>query len=757
MKKWFFTLCLLMGMAGLIEAIAQPAFRVIHINFWLDSVDFGQQTIHARHQVSFEGVQSDSVVALQLSSGLIVDSIRHGAAPVSFTRTGEVLRIAHPVSAGVLDSLTIFYHGRPLKDAAWGGVYFQNGPSPYVYNLGVGFYTNPHSLGRAWMPCREEFTQKATIDFYLWAPPGNAGLANGVLVDSPSTASPYWHWRMRHPIPAYLMAWAVGPFHTIDLTADTIPTLVYALAGDTGKVRGSFANVQAMKSAYLDRYGPYRFDKLSYLLIPMNGGMEHAGFIAYGRNLVDGTTRYESVITHEMSHQWWGDRVTAADEGEMWINEGWATFSEWIYYEHHYGRAAMVDAMRDVISKLVHRLPIDRPGEAVAPVPWGRTYDGMLVYERGGLTAHNLRHYMGDSLFFHSIQQLMNAGFINLSSAGLRDSFEKYSGLSLDDFFQDWVWKPGFPLFQIRRVDTLSPTSYRVHIAQHLRGAPTYYTHVPLDVTAFRDGEPAERQRVVLDGAADSFVVSFSQPAELLWLHPDNELAAASVSRRWRIADTLPHEWPYGYVTFRASAVTDTAMVIIAHRWVNPDSQTVGNIAVNPNRYWTVGTNGSIQGRITFYYLGRSGGGRTGRVDYPFIRKENRLVLLYRPHPGRAWQVDAAAVQNMGSPTDYNGTFETDLRPGDYTIGKLTAAAALRKWFQQKTKFFLDGQTLILDRFPERIMQAYWINEHGQIVATLTPTPFQKQFRLPTVPPQPLWLILHTREGLVRVGPVTVP
>ncbi len=738
MKHHLFTIAAGIGLGAASLLHAQSAVDVLHYRFWLDSVDFNGKRIYAKARIVYRGLQPDSAFTLMLKS-LTVDSVRHSGpdTPVAFMHAGEQLHIRRAVQAGGVDSVEVFYHGRPFRDPVWGGVYFQSGPPPYVYNLGVGFQAVPHSLGRAWVLAVEDFTDKARWDFYLRVPAGYVGLANGRLVDSPHGTNPYWHWQMRHPIPAYLAAWAVGPFHTMEIPVGPLTAQIHALAADTAKVAGSFVHLDSAFAIFRRRYGPYRFDRLAYLLIPMAGGMEHATFIALGRNLVTGDTRYEGIIVHELAHQWWGDPLTAANEGDMWLNEGWATFSEWLFYEDMYGRQHRVDHIRRIFSEVVHHVDRLTNRNPVAPVPPNLTYDGLLVYDRGGMTAHNLRYYMGDSLFFAAIRRLMDrAAFGNVSSAALRDSFTAYSGMDLSAFFDDWVWKPGFPLFRIVRVDTLSPTTYRVVVDQHLRHAPSLYRDVPIEVTAFLANGGIERRRFTFNGRRDSAVLSFSAAPRLLWLWPDNELATASISRQWTLTDTQWHAWPYGYVDVKKTGTGD-ARVIIAHRWLNPDSaQTAGGVQPNPLRYWTVGVDSPIAGRLRFYYHGRRGNrGRTAYVDYPFIRNETELVLLYRRSPAEPWQVLSGAVHHMGSRNDYAGSFETALLPGDYALGKGGTGSGIRQWFR-RLKFFFDGEAVIFPPDVPPARHVAWVDAQGRTVE-VHPGGYR---RIPMPGRGPLWL-----------------
>ena len=158
--------------------------------------------------------------------------------------------------------------------------------------------------------------------------------------------------------------------------------------------------------------------------MPFNAGaMEHATNITYPIYAVNGGLGQEELMAHELAHMWWGDNVTCQTDGDMWINEGWASFSEYLFLEDVYSReryeSAMKADLREMLQFAHHREEMYR---AVSGQPHEYVY-GDHVYKKGALVAHNLRGYMGDEAFFSAIDQFMEQF---KHSAVSSDSLEKW-------------------------------------------------------------------------------------------------------------------------------------------------------------------------------------------------------------------------------------------------------------------------------------------------------------------------------------------
>src|SRR5688572_14387829 len=177
-------------------------------------------------------------------------------------------------------------------------------------------------------------------------------------------------------------------------------------------MKNSFINLEAAFDIYENKFGPYRWDRVGYMLESMNSGaMEHAMNIGYPALLANGTLTYESIVVHELSHHWWGDLITCRTAEDMWINEGTAVFCEHVFTEDFYGRDQYLTNIRADVKELIRvcHLPDPNGDDGYWPlsgVPLNHTY-GATTYNKGALMIHSMRPYLGDSLFFAGLKQLL--------------------------------------------------------------------------------------------------------------------------------------------------------------------------------------------------------------------------------------------------------------------------------------------------------------------------------------------------------------
>lgn len=183
------------------------------------------------------------------------------------------------------------------------------------------------------------------------------------------------------------------------------------------------------------------------------GAMEHATNISIGRAFINGTLGYETLWAHELSHMWWGDKVTCKTDADMWLNEGWASFNEALFTQALYGNTAYKNWIRTNHRKVLQFAHIsDGSYLALNAIPSDYTY-GATAYQKGADIVHTLRNYLGDSLFKVGTQHYLDSfAYGNASSANLRDALTSATGINMNRFFDDWIFTPGFPHFSIDSV-----------------------------------------------------------------------------------------------------------------------------------------------------------------------------------------------------------------------------------------------------------------------------------------------------------------
>jgi len=618
---------------------------------------------------------------------LTVDAVQANGSPATFSQSGNSLLITFPapLSPGQLMTLSIDYQGLPKQDdSGWGGIYNQ---TPYHYNLGVGFAADPHSFGRAWFPCFDNFVERCSFEFHITSLAGRPAYCNGTLQsETAQNGQVTRHWKLDEPIPSYLACYATGPYVSWKRTINGIPVEIAAAAVDTNKVRVTFQHLPQALQCFQAWYGPYKWPKIGYSLVPFNAGaMEHATNIAIMRSAIDGTLNFETLWAHELSHHWWGDLATCTTAEDMWLNEGWAVYSEHLFTEFVYGKTAFQNAVRDNFLNVLQNAHVSEGGyRAVSGVPHSITY-GDHVYKKGAVVAHNLRGYLGDTLFQKGIAvALANTNFDDWSSADFRDQLTAATGYDMTSFFEDWVFSPGFTHFSVdstQIVPTGGEFVVKVFVKQKLRGAPQFYQQVPLEFTFVNAAHQRLNQTATVSG--EQSMVTFMLPflPEFVWLNTNLHLTLARSDKEVVLKNSLTQNLTFAKISITATTLPDSALVRAEYHFVRPD--TAG---CNPqgykitDRYWTIEGDfpAGFAGNAGIFYDGR---GQLDQLDAELFAQngpsEDDIRLLYRTKPGQPWQEYPTYFKNkLASPTDKHGFIRIDhVQPGQYTLGKGSSVA----------------------------------------------------------------------------------
>ncbi|MFN0012931.1 MAG: M1 family metallopeptidase [Saprospiraceae bacterium] len=744
----------------------------------LDLSDFTGKTIRGSAKIDFE-TKTGSVNSIHLDLlGMAIDSVVSALAP-TWAYDGKLLQIQWPAALNTGDtaSLEIHYRGKPAQDASgWGGFYWQG---EYAYNLGVGFAADPHSYGRAWFPCFDNFVERCAFDFRMFAPPGKSIFCNGALLANVATGNgSHWFWRIADPIPSYLACVAVGPFASFERSytgeMGMVPVQIAVAAADTNKLIGSFIHLPDALAAFEHWYGPYRWDKIGYSIVPFgSGAMEHATNIAYMRAAVDGTTNSETLMAHELSHHWWGDLATCSTAEDMWLNEGWAVYSEHLFLEHVYGPNRYADAVANNFLDVLENAHIQEGGyRAVSGLPHAYTY-GRHVYNKGAVIAHDLRGYLGDSLFRTGIRAVLEETlFADWSSADLRDKLSTATGYDLTDFFEDWVFQPGFADFSVDSSTVVySPidagTKVYVRVGQKRRGAPALYKNVPLEFTFVDQNNNRQYRTAIISG--EKTTVEFTLPSfglnpDKIWVNTRQRLCQARTDKELVVKTLQTHNFSPAKLNIKVTSLpADSALIRVEHHYAMPD--TAGD--ANPygyiltNRYWTVDALHPFAGEATFLYDGR---GQMDQLDTELFAQtsasEDSIVLLYRPSPAHPWLPHPSYTKNIvTSNQDRFGflrTAHTNL--GQYAIAKGNATVSSSEVEQRAIQAKVSpNPTNGLIR-----IQADHPFEHVQVFSTGGDLQYEARFEntktteinTTTWPDRAYWIVLwgNGRSGVV--GPV---
>ncbi|MCK5857602.1 MAG: M1 family metallopeptidase [Bacteroidales bacterium] len=633
------------------KTMTSDSMDVLHYSINLDIIYLSQKNISGYTDLLITPkIDGLTVIKLDLLK-LSIDSVlinNQSIANWSYNDTLLDFFLANSIDIGDTIVCSIHYHGQPVKDpSGWGGFYFSN-DSTFAFNMGVGMQDNPHNYGRVWYPCIDDFVDRATYDFNIRVKNGKYAVCNGTLeATNVGSNTTQYKWKLHNDIPTYLASVAVGPYVAVRDTFNgvngAIPIAIYVKSSMVSQAQASFINLKQILTAFELYYGPYRWERVGYVGVPFSSGaMEHATSIAIGNGYINGTLTYESLFAHELSHHWFGDLVTCSSAPDMWLNEGWAAFSESMYQEMLYGKDAYKNNMRNLLFDVLKNTHHSDAGYwAVAGVPHNLTY-GSTVYDKGATVAHSIRGYLGDNKFFSMLNAYMaQNAFSDQSSIDFRDFISANSGISMNDFFDSWVFEPGFSNFSIDSfyvgVGVNPPYTVSVAMQQRLKHKPNYANSNRVPIT-FMDSQWNRIDTVIeFSGqfGSQSFDLAFKPTAVFCDL--DERLADATTDYSLSIKQVGSHNFEKSYFKMDVSQISDSALFQITHHWVGPDSLGINypGLRISPNHFWTVeGIYPSAYDAIgSFRYF------KASEIDADLIKNKNdSLILLYRPHGGMPWQ-----------------------------------------------------------------------------------------------------------------------
>ncbi|GAA3117543.1 M1 family metallopeptidase [Streptomyces rectiviolaceus] len=394
----------------------------------------GKTTITAR------ATQNLSSFDLDLQK-LEVTRIEVNGRRAKFTRDGDEIRVSprDHLRGHKTFTVTVTYGGVP--EPLSGPIVFGSDYGWMKTTDGVFVACEPNAAS-TWFPSSDHPSDKAAFDIRIKAPKGLTGVSNGRLVDTyDKGGQTVAHWRESKPMATYLATATIGKF---DVKSGRTPggTPIY-VAIDPVLENSNNVDVYGVTAEVTDYwskvFGPYPFEETGAIV----DDMPQAGFsLETQTKPVYSAIRSESTIAHELAHQWFGDSVTPEKWNDIWLNEGFATYSQWLWSEHKGTQSA-----RDAFLAGYNSRPADAPfWQTVVGDPQRDTMFASAVYQRGAMTLQVLRERIGDKAFFkllpawatqHRYGNADTADFVRLA--------EKISGKQLDSLFRTWLFTKGKP------------------------------------------------------------------------------------------------------------------------------------------------------------------------------------------------------------------------------------------------------------------------------------------------------------------------
>jgi aminopeptidase N len=449
-KPFLLFILLSLSCSRLLAQVYNPVIDILHYDFSLELNDSnnnirGSAVITLTFNTDAPAFTLDLTAANTAGKGMTVSAIKEGKKDIPFTQETQTLLLHTGGSAHSQHVYTIHYQGIPAD-----GLIISNNKFGRRGFFGDNWPNRAHN----WLPCVDHPSDKATLDFRITAPDHYTVVANGALLSEKPLDGhrKLTTWKESTPLSPKIMVIGVADF-SVNHPGDAMGIPVYNYVFTENKLIGfaSYAVALHILPFYITHIGPYPFEKEGNVQSKTRfGGLENASAIFYYENSV-GSPDIESLMAHEIAHQWFGDAATESQWKDLWLSEGFATYMTLCYLESRYGPDTLAKSLRANRKKVIAFEKIRLT--PIVDTSIKNDYMQLLnpnSYEKGGWVLHMLRRSLGDSIFWKGISTYYSTyRNRNASSADLQRTMETVSGKDLGGFFHQWLDQPGHPHLNI--------------------------------------------------------------------------------------------------------------------------------------------------------------------------------------------------------------------------------------------------------------------------------------------------------------------
>jgi len=453
-----------------------------------------------------------SSIYFDFTDQIPVSQVQYHGVNMNFQQLAtKELKIDFPaaIPANSLDSLTINYAGVPdNSERTYFYVQTHNG-SPVLATL-----SEPYGP-QTWFPTKQSMNDKIDeFDLKITTPDSYSVGSNGKLMSENliSGNKKTSFWRTQYPTAAYLIALSIGNFNkTSDVIGtSSFPYLNY-LYQDTSANQAVLDNIEWGKTAmniFEEYFGPYPFsnEKYGHVEIAINGAaIEH--------QTMSGMNSFaKSTVAHELSHQWFGDKITCGSWNEAWLNEGFATFAEHVVFEKNLMTSA------EFLAHLSNQI------NTITSFPNGKIYvddanlgniatvfSGRLTYVKGGFVLRMIKWILGDDIFYQMIKDYVanpNFAYKYATTGDFKNQILVSTGKDFTEFFNDWIYGEGYPSYQIKWNQTAANQNIKLKISQTQSDPSVSFFEMPLPIKV--TGTNGEIAELVLNNTSNDQI--FSEP-----------------------------------------------------------------------------------------------------------------------------------------------------------------------------------------------------------------------------------------------------
>ncbi|WP_264521595.1 M1 family metallopeptidase [Flavobacterium sp. N1994] len=439
----------------------RTSYDVLHYDLNI-KVNIDDKSVSGYNDISFKVASNTTKIQVDLFENMQIDSIIYNTKKLDYKREFDAVFINFPsgLKTGANEKIRFYYSGKPIiaKRAPWDGgfVFTKDGQEkPWV---GVACQGTGASL---WYPVKDSQSDEpdfgATIKVAV--PNGLMDVSNGRLTGSEDLKNGYtrWDWEVKNPINTYSINVSIGDYVHIHENYKGLDLDYYVLRENEAKARVHFEEVKPMMDCFQSKFGPYPFANDGYKLVETPYlGMEHQSAVAYGNKYLQGYLGmdrsftgigllFDYITIHESGHEWFGNNITSKDSADMWIHEGFTTYTEAVYVECQFG----YEKGQQYINGLKRNI------ENLKPIigPFGVNKEGATdMYEKGALFLNTLRHVVNNDDKWWKTFLKYSETFHNkiIDTETVVAFFNKETGLKLNPIFDQYLRHANIPVLELK-------------------------------------------------------------------------------------------------------------------------------------------------------------------------------------------------------------------------------------------------------------------------------------------------------------------
>lgn len=482
----------------------------------------GTAEIKIKFKKAVTSFQLDLVKKETSTTGMYVELTSENGTTIQHTHAnGKLTFRINKTTANEVRIYKIIYKGVPAD----GLIISKN-----KYGERTFFGDNWPDRGQNWLPIVDHPSDKATVEWVITAPSHYQTIGNGIKIEETNLTDTQTlsRWKMVDPIPTKVMVIGAARFAVENLgEISNVPISSWVYPQDRDYGFSDYALATPIMDYFVSHVGDYPFKKLANVQSKTRfGGMENAGNIFYSEGSVTGTGSAESLIAHEIAHQWFGNSASELNWHHIWLSEGFATYFTNLYFEHKYGRDVFISKEKEQRQTI-----INFANQSLVPTvnPKIENYMELLnrnSYEKGGWTLHMLRRALGDDVFWKSIRKYYKQyKYSNALSEDLQAVMESVSGKSLDTFFRQWLYQAGHPKLQVSWSTTANNMLLSINQIQ-----PQANFDFPLDVKLNHTDGSTSNATVSVSRKSEQVNLSITKAVESIEIDPNTWLLFELIS-----------------------------------------------------------------------------------------------------------------------------------------------------------------------------------------------------------------------------------